>query len=94
MNPDLMDTDPTGIGAQSRVARAVLAFLTADPVMSADVFLEVEVDPRGKVLALTELAMALIAGLGEAWASTSSRDDAIAYIRLLLAEQRGEDDGE
>jgi hypothetical protein len=86
------DLDPDGTVAQSRLARMVLAYMTADPLMSTDVAFEINTDPRGAFIALHEALCALTASLAQSWTRTVSPEEMIPVIRGMLAALEAQGD--
>ena len=81
----ILTTKPDGVTAQSRLGRLTLAHMTADVLMSAEVFTEILTDERGQNVALCELVVALASGLSGAWTATTDTDEMIAFVRSQLA---------
>jgi hypothetical protein len=77
--------DPDSPAAQSRITRLALAYMTADQLMSTDVFLELNTDPRGHVVALNETVIALSSALIHSWTRTVTPEDLIPVLRATLA---------
>jgi len=76
---------PEEDAAQSRLARLVLSHLTADPLLSAVIFTEINTDVRGTYVALTEIILALTCGLSESWTSDVPPESIITFLREQLA---------
>jgi hypothetical protein len=82
---DLGTLDPNSAIAQARLARLTLAFMTADPLLSTSVFNEINTDPDGTYIALTNLVMALTTGLVESWTRDLELQVVIDSVRAQLA---------
>lgn len=77
--------DPDGDVAQVRMARMVLSHLTGDPLLSGLAFTEINTDPRGAYVALSDLILALTDALSSAWTATGEREALIGLIREQIA---------
>jgi hypothetical protein len=86
----LEDLAPDSPVAQSRLARLVLSFMTADPLMSTSVFTELSLDPRGVHAALNEAIIALTEALASEWTREVPVDDVVTFIRSQLAGFEGQ----
>jgi hypothetical protein len=81
---------PDGPVSQSRLARLTLGYMTADAVMSADVFAEIMADSRGPYVALNEAVIALTESLVQAWTQNVDVEDVIPVVRGALLKLEGE----
>jgi hypothetical protein len=82
---DLTALDPLSEVAQARLARLALSFLTGDPLLSESVFEDINTDPDGTYIALTNLVMALTTGLVESWTRDLELQVVIDSVRAQLA---------
>ena len=75
-----------GYHQQVRAARLALAYISGDPVQSADLFVEISRDSRGEIVALQALA----ATLAEAYVGALTTKATPSELSLVLQSQIAE----
>jgi hypothetical protein len=84
--------DPDGHDQQSRLARLVIAYCEHDAGMTAAIHTEINLDPRGLVIALNGVLIAAIDALVRDWTRVVTPEELVGLLRVQLArmeEQHG-----